>query len=141
MLPMKGRILCVDDNIDTSLMVSILLRQQGYEVTLAGSFAEGLNLAKSEGFDLYLLDNKLPDGNGLELCRILREFAPQTPVVFHTAAAYEADRKHGLAAGADVYLTKPQGIDSLPDVIAQLINHGPKAFALESLQQYSYLNC
>ena len=129
MHPVKGRILCVDDNTDTSLMVSVMLGQSGYEVRSANSFAEGLRLAKSEGFDLYLLDNKLPDGTGLDLCRLLRKFTPRIPVVFHTAAAYEADKRHGLDAGADVYLTKPHGIDRLIDVVSCLINRRREAFS------------
>lgn len=121
----KGRVLCVEDNADTSLMISTLLQQSGYEVQLATTIADGLTLARTGAFDLYLLDNKLPDGSGLELCERIREFAPSAPIVFHTAAAYEADRQRGFAAGAQAYLTKPEGSDHLVDIITNLIgNHG-----------------
>lgn len=120
--PSKGRILCVEDNTDTSLMVSILLQQSGYEVISETTIAGGLKRAREEEFDLYLLDSKLPDGSGVELCATIREFAPYKPIVFHTAAAYETDRKRGFAAGAQAYLTKPQGAEHLVDVVADLLD-------------------
>ena len=122
-LPPKGRVLCVEDNADTSLMVLTLLRQSGYEVELATTVADGLTRARKDDFDLYLLDNKLPDGSGVELCARLREFSPATPIVFHTADAYDADRRRGFAAGAQAYLVKPEGSDHLVEVISGLINH------------------
>jgi DNA-binding response OmpR family regulator len=56
---------------------------------------------------LYLLDSWFPDGDGLELCRRLRSFAPLAPILIYSGDSYEADKKSGLAAGATDYLTKP----------------------------------
>jgi two-component system, NtrC family, response regulator AtoC len=116
----KQRILCVDDNDDTRLMLSVLLGQAGYEVRQAGSFAEGLSLAKGERFDLYLLDGIFADGMGLELCRRIREFDARTPMIFFSGLAYEADRQRGLDAGAQAYLIKPNDISKLVETATRL---------------------
>src|SRR5215210_5757039 len=100
-------ILFIDDNADTCHLVSIILESDGYKVTCAYSFADGIRLARGGDFDLYLLDSKLPDGTGVELCRQIREFAPDRPILFFSADAYEASRQKAIAAGAQGYLTKP----------------------------------
>ncbi len=123
-LPPKGRVLCVEDNADTSLMISTLLQHSGYEVKLATTVVDALALARTGDYDLYILDDRLPDGSGIELCQRIRDFAPSAPIIFHTAAAYEADRQRGFAAGAQAYLTKPEGSDRLVAVVSDLIaNH------------------
>jgi len=56
---------------------------------------------------LYLLNSWLPDLDGFELCRRMRDFDSLTPILFFSGAAYEADKKKGIEAGADAYVTKP----------------------------------
>ena len=68
----KARILHVDDHQDTRLMMAALLQDCGYGVLTAGSVTEGLELAKEIEFDLYILDVRLPDGTGVELCLDIR---------------------------------------------------------------------
>jgi DNA-binding response OmpR family regulator len=77
------------------------------EVKSANTVADAWQLAQTERFDLYLLETRLPDGNGFDLCRRLHRFAPRTPIVFYSCEAYPIDRQKGLAAGAIDYLTKP----------------------------------
>ncbi len=89
------------------------------------TIARAWQLAQSEHFDLYLLDARFPDGNGFDLCRRLREFAPHTPILFYSGNAYEADKKNGLAAGANDYLTKPYLAD-LSVTILQTIEQTKK---------------
>ena len=116
----KCRILCVDDHEDTSEMLKLLLSHEDYEVTTAFTLEEALKLAKSEDFDLYVLDKRLPDGDGLELCQKLNEATPDVPCMFYTGDAYEVHRRQALAAGADGYVAKPD-IDGLIEGVRKML--------------------
>lgn len=108
MNPLKHtRVLYADDDEDSRFMVSTMLGFADIEVTTAQTIAEAWRLGQDGNFDLYLLDSRFPDGSGLDLCRLLREYAPQTPVLFYSGDVYEKDVRSGLAAGADGYLAKP----------------------------------
>src|SRR5262245_45655930 len=113
-------ILFVEDDEDAHELMTFMLT--GYGFVIARNFTEGLRLAQRGYFDLYILDNWLPDGTGVELCRRIREFDPHTPVLFYSAAAYEYDVREALSVGAQVYLTKPSSLDELERVVAQLIS-------------------
>jgi len=108
MRPTKCRILCVDDHEDTSFMLSQLLGRSNYEVVTAATMDEALRLITSEGFDLYVLDKRLPDGSGLDLCRKLNAITPGVPVIFYSGDAYQLHRQEGLSAGAQAYVPKPE---------------------------------
>jgi DNA-binding response OmpR family regulator len=103
----RHRVLYAEDNEDSCLMVSMMCELSGIEVVTAKTVAEAWRLALSEHFDLYLLDSHFPDGDGLELCRRLRSIFAHTPILIYSGRAFEIDKKNGLAAGADDYLTKP----------------------------------
>lgn len=120
MSQVKCRILCIDDHDDTSEMLQMLLVQEDYEVQTAATMAQALNKARTEEFDLYLLDKHLPDGNGLELCAKLHEVTPQIPCIFYTGDAYEVQRSEALAAGAVAYVAKPD-IDGLIENVHKLL--------------------
>ncbi|HVG18772.1 MAG TPA: response regulator [Blastocatellia bacterium] len=77
----KSRILCVDDDADTCEMLSFFLEQAGYKVVADAAAADGLKLAMKGKFDLCLLDLRLSDGTGIELCEQIRAFDSSTPVV------------------------------------------------------------
>lgn len=113
-------ILYAEDNEDSGLMLSTLLGFSDMDVLLARSIKEAFQSAQNKHFDLYLLDGRFPDGNGFELCRQLREFNPQTPIVFYSGDAYESDKQKGLAAGANAYLVKPD-VDTIVPTIFQLV--------------------
>lgn len=117
------RVLYADNNDDDCLMISIMLGFSDIKVTGANTVAETWRLAQIEKFDLYLLDSRFPDGDGLDLCRRLRQFAPHTPIVFYSGNAYKTDVQKGLAAGADAYLVKPNS-DEIVSTIFQLIGGG-----------------
>jgi two-component system OmpR family response regulator len=119
----KCRILYVDDHEDTSFMLTHLLAQSHYEVTTASCMADALETIKNKGFDLYVLDKRLPDGSGLDLCRTLHEMTPQIPVIFYSGDAYELHRHEGLSAGADAYVTKPN-IEELIEKVHQFLGEG-----------------
>jgi DNA-binding response OmpR family regulator len=116
----KCRILCVDDHQDTSEMLNVLLSQEDYEVVTALSMEEAISLSKGERFDLYVLDKRLPDGSGLELCRRLQQLTPGVPCIFYTGDAYEIHRVQALAAGADAFVPKPN-IDVLINTVRDLL--------------------
>jgi two-component system OmpR family response regulator len=98
------------------------LEQCGYDVPVARTCADALKLAEAEGFDLYLLDHRLPDGSGIELCREIRAFDSRTPILFCSAAAREADRQAALAAGAQGYLIKPISLEELDSAVALMLD-------------------
>jgi len=115
----KKRILFVENDEDAWELVTLQL--PGYKVVSARDFTEGLRLAKQGYFDFYILDNWLPDGTGVELCRRIREFDPHTPILFYSGIAYERNVQEGLNAGAQAYLTKPVDTDELKRAIAQAV--------------------
>ena len=117
----KCRILCVDDHQDTSDMLSLLLSQEDYEVVCAMSATEALSLAASETFDLYVLDKRLPDGDGLALCEKLTKTTPKVPCMFYSGDAYEIHRHQALQAGAAAYVAKPD-IEGLIEGVRKLLS-------------------
>jgi DNA-binding response OmpR family regulator len=120
MLPHRKRILCVEDDADVCLMITSLLGFIGYEVFIANTMADALTRIKAEQFDLYLIDNWLPGGSGVELCRVIRSSGLTVPIIFYSGAAYDVDKQQAMEAGADVYLVKPADIDKLVETIKRL---------------------
>jgi len=118
----KRRVLYVEDHEDTRELITIVLRQKDFEVANAHTVDLGVRLASEERFDLYLLDSWLPDGSGLDLCRRIRKFDQVTPILFYSAAAYEADKNMALSAGAQAYLIKPSQTSELCDLVSSLID-------------------
>src|SRR5262245_47131332 len=114
----KKRILFVEDHEDTWELVTFQLTE--YKITFAHDFDEGLSLARCGYFDLYILDNWLPRGSGIGLCRAIRDFDPHTPILFYSAAAYERDIQEALRSGAQAYLVKPVKPNDLEEAVAKL---------------------
>ena len=100
------RALVVDDEADLRRVVTAYLEGDGFEVWEAPDGATALELARQHAPELVVLDLKLPDIDGIEVCRRLRTFT-DAYVVMLTARAEEVDTLIGLAVGADDYLTKP----------------------------------
>jgi DNA-binding response OmpR family regulator len=119
MAHVKCSVLIIDDNDDTAEMLKILLGEEEYEVTTAATMQEALSLASKE-FDLYVLDKRLPDGNGVELCAKLNQITPGVPCIFYTGDAYEVHRVEAIAAGADAYVAKPD-VEGLIENINKLL--------------------
>lgn len=101
------RVLCVDDDEDSREMLGLLLKHWRIETKSVGTAAQALSLIEAERFDLYLLDTFLPDLDGFELCRRMRNLDPHTPILFFSGAAYDTDKLKGMEAGANDYLSKP----------------------------------
>lgn len=106
-------VLCVEDDLDTQEMLRILLCERGYGFEVAGTRADALRLIKQKEIAVVLLDNILPDGNGVELCRQVREFDKQLPIIFVSGSAHEEERREALRSGANAFLSKPLALDKL----------------------------
>jgi two-component system catabolic regulation response regulator CreB len=103
---MPHAILLIEDEPGIAASVLYALRTEGMEVAWHTTAREGLAVLARGGIDLVVLDVGLPDANGFEVCRRLRETS-QVPVLFLTARADEVDRVVGLELGADDYVVKP----------------------------------
>jgi DNA-binding response OmpR family regulator len=88
-------------------MLKYLFAADGYGVQFCATAAEALELAHAETFDLYLLDNRLPDRHGIELCRDLRLLHSSAPIVMYSGDAYETQHSAARDAGASAYIDKP----------------------------------
>jgi len=108
-----GSLLVVDDEPFLRDAVAASLRFLGYEVTAAETGADALRLARGRPFDLVVLDVMLPDTDGFEVVRRLRQDGCGVPVIFLTARDTEADKVAGLTIGGDDYMTKPFGLEEL----------------------------
>jgi DNA-binding response OmpR family regulator len=117
----KGRILCTEDDADTREILRLLLELHGFEVTCAENSVQAISFARAEKFDLYLLDNWMPEVAGDLLCQKLREFDSTTPILFYSGAAYESDKERAMSAGAQGYVVKPAASDELISEILRLI--------------------
>ena len=107
-------------------MMAALLQDRGYRVLTAGSVAEALELAKEITFDLYILDIRLPDGTGVELCQKLREMRPGIPILYYSAYGDAAEIEHSLATCGDAYLKKPVCIADIENLVAKLLTGAKK---------------
>ena len=124
----RCRILCVDDHRETSEMLQLLLADEDYSVQTAGTLEEAYKLAQEHEFDLSVLDRRLPDGTGIELCAELNRLTPGVPCIFYTGDAYEIQRREAMAVGADAYVAKPD-IDGLIDAVHKLLSQNECAAA------------
>ena len=124
----KGRILCTEDDADSRDLLVCILEDANYHVTVTGNSAHALAIARRDAFDLILVDSWMPGLSGPELTREIRTFNKSTPILFYSGAAYEADKQEARDAGAQGYLTKPEGISDLVDEVAKLIAEARIAF-------------
>jgi two-component system KDP operon response regulator KdpE len=106
------QILLVDDEVSIQRAMAPLLRSRGYTVTVAGYGREALEIFERERPDLIILDLGLPDMDGTEICRQVRERA-ETPILILSARGAEKDKVAALDQGADDYVTKPFGPEEL----------------------------
>ena len=125
----RKSILLVEDEGDARDLAALTLTE--YTLICARDFEEALLEARRGYFDLYIVDNWLPDRSGIELCRAIREFDPHTPILFYSAAAYDRDIQDALRAGAQDYLVKPVIHGELRQAVERLI-FAPPEMAFEA---------
>lgn len=109
---MSHKILMVEDDFALAMGTEYALTSEGYEVVSANTLADARRLY-DDSIDLVLLDVMLPDGNGLALCKELREAGSLVPIIFLTAVSEEVNIVQGLEIGADDYVTKPYRVKEL----------------------------
>jgi len=107
------RVLVVDDEPKLSGLIARALREEGHAADVAANGTEALWMARAAPYDAIVLDVMLPEIDGFEVLRRLREREVWTPVLMLTARDAIVDRVDGLDAGADDYLTKPFSFDEL----------------------------
>jgi two-component system alkaline phosphatase synthesis response regulator PhoP len=110
---MDTKILLVDDNPNVISFIQPALERTGYHVTTAGDGADALYQAEMVNPDLIVLDIEMPEINGLEVCRKLRDRGDETPVIFLTVRDAVTDLELGFEFGANDYITKPFDIREL----------------------------
>jgi DNA-binding response OmpR family regulator len=103
-----GSILAIEDDWTVAMVLEHVLRTAGYEVQVVGGVSDGRRALSGGSYDLVLLDLNLPDGNGLELLRTIREdLGRTTPILVLSGMRQEETVVQGLRFGADDYVAKP----------------------------------
>lgn len=128
----KPRILIVEDDLDLSEMVSSYFRVQNYDVMTAAWGEEALEIAFGNPLDLIMLDIRLPDIDGFELCRQLRgtRKTKDIPIIFLTEKRDRVDKLQGLELGVVDYVTKPFDIQELRLRVRNAINRAQQPSAV-----------
>ncbi|SFJ82375.1 response regulator [Jannaschia pohangensis] len=115
------RLLVVEDEAELAAAASEHLQTVGHAVDVAGTFDAAMAAARATSYALILLDLRLPDGEGLDLLRDLRDRGDNTPVLIVTARDRITERIAGLEAGADDYLVKPYDLDEMLARVAAIL--------------------
>lgn len=122
---MSESILLIEDEQELCRVLTLRLNKRGYEVDTAADGVSGCKKALGASFDLIILDIALPQRNGLDVCRDLRQAGLATPILMLTARAQIADKVVGLKLGADDYVTKPFSSSELMARIEALLRRPP----------------
>ena len=122
-----SKILLVEDDPQISKSLKINLSLNGFHVSLASSVHEALNQLSENSFHLILMDIGLPDGNGLDLCKTVRETDQDTPILFLSARTDEATVVRGITLGADDYIRKPFGTEELKTRMNKILRRLPSS--------------
>jgi two-component system, chemotaxis family, chemotaxis protein CheY len=123
------RVLVVEDSATMRAFLSAALEPSGYEVATAKSGFEALKVLQRERFHLIITDINMPDINGLELVRFIRESPAQkdTPLIIVSTDGRERDRERGMKLGANAYLVKPFGPEELLEAARRCLGGGGSA--------------
>jgi two-component system, cell cycle response regulator DivK len=116
------RILIVDDNEDNRDVLARRLKRRGFDVTMAAGGKEGVERAKADSPDLILMDMNMPELDGWQATKLIREQSINVPVIALTAHAMPGDRERALEAGCTDYHTKPVELDQLLVMIENLLS-------------------
>ena len=118
-------ILNVEDDSPSRFLKSRILERAGFQVVEAVTAADAIRTAANDGLRLVLLDLRLPDGDGFQVCEQIKAVRPRLPVVMITSTYATAQgRQDGLACGADAYLIEPVPADRLVQIIQRFLDPG-----------------
>lgn len=125
--PHRRRFLIVEDEQDIADLIALHLSDLNAEVDTVQDGAEGLNRALNERWDAVLLDLRLPNMDGLDICRTLRAQASYVPIMMLTSRSTELDRVLGLEIGADDYMVKPFSVAELKARVKALVRRSQQS--------------
>ena len=119
-------VLLVEDDLDTREMLDLLMKEWGYLLTVAPTATGGLKHLLQSKFDVIVLDNWLPDLDGIELCRQIRAFDRHTPIIFFSAATMGSEDRAAMQAGANAYICKGIALGNLREAMEQELKKAGK---------------
>jgi DNA-binding response OmpR family regulator len=125
----KSHILLIEDDPAVGRSLQTGLEQEGFKVSWQTSGREGISFAQEHQPHLIILDVRLPDGSGFDVCRQLRQHKLHQPILMLTARRDEMDKVLGLEMGADDYMTKPYGLRELISRVRALLRRAYGEFA------------
>ena len=125
------KIMLLEDDLSLIDGLSYALNKQGWNVTVAKTVTEATRLWRGVAFDLLILDVSLPDGNGFDFCKNVRQVS-DVPVLFLTASEEETNVVMGLDIGGDDYVTKPFKLGILISRVNALLRRGRGALGAEA---------
>jgi len=134
----RGRILFAEDNIINQRLVESLLKRRGYQITVVSNGRQAVEALEKDGFDIILMDVQMPEMDGLEATRIIRDREKQTgghiPIIAMTAYAMKGDKERCLKAGMDGYISKPINTDELYGLLDQYLESGQPSVDLSGIR-------
>lgn len=119
----KKLVLCLEDDPDTCELIEIILGADGFEVVIAPTLPDAMRLIEATAFAIYIVDQHLPGGAGIDFIRRARQNGDATPILVHSAAAFKRDIDAAIEAGADEYLVKPNGWTKLIETVNGLLRN------------------
>jgi CheY-like chemotaxis protein len=123
---LSGQALVVEDNPSNQILISMLLKKMGLEITLANDGLEGVEEARRRKYDIILMDMQMPRMNGYEAAQKLRSEGFSVPIVAVTANAMKGDEEKCLQAGCDAYLSKPVDRKKLYEILCRYLSAAEK---------------
>lgn len=111
----------MDDNQDNLELLTFIFKQADFEVTSCDSLDDCLHHARNKKLDAIVLDNRFGDQSSLEVCREIRSFNPDIPIVFYSGEARPIEIHKALDSCANAYLIKPNDFDKLTHTVVDLI--------------------
>jgi DNA-binding response OmpR family regulator len=125
------RLLLVEDDESLAIGIEYTLKDAGYEVARTSTVNDGKNFFNARHFDLILLDVNLPDGNGYDLCKYIRNIS-DVPIIFLTACDDEVNIVLGLEIGGDDYISKPFRVKELLSRIMAALRRNSKNVVIDT---------
>lgn len=122
----KGRILIVEDNMDTYELVRFILEKNGYETFLAVNGRDGVNAATKQKPDLIIMDLSMPEMDGWTATRLIKQNSKTSyiPLIALTAHVLPGDRERAVEAGCNDYITKPMDLLDLVEAVDHWMSKG-----------------
>ncbi len=120
-VPQKIRVLITEDDLDARELLCLYLTHQNFQVAPVDNGEDALRLASEQQFDAYLLDNRLPEISGLELCKRIRQFDSDTPIIFYSGDGDPSHKDEAFQAGAQGYVVKPASCEEVLNTILAVV--------------------